>query len=302
MAAPRRRIIVTTRGCCEQTCPWQGMLSCARGFCLGNWDQRRSVVPEVTSEKCRVFSFQDCMSWDNQIYIDTKGGIGVCGLWSMSATLRVSRNDIPPKSIFYRNFMKFHTRDWNRFSQQLGNPSILWIQELISMDSKSLAPEDMRKQRQEQQEKVGYLDERRRCQYGMCRKPWPKGFSLKNWKYVQGILKISKCGTLLIYIYIITVCIILCTSWLQMMWDYIVIAFLLEICKPQMPPQGCWKAGLCHSRGFGLTQDFSPLFWSKSSPFDGTIPAVYCYSCVLCTDNFRPQIHPNNLKKSGPRW
>ena len=105
-----------------------------------------------------------------------------------------------------------------------------------------------------------------------------------------------------IYIYIITVCIILCTSWLQMMWDYIVIAFLLEICKPQMPPQGCWKAGLCHSRGFGLTQDFSPLFWSKSSPFDGTIPAVYCYSCVLCTDSFRPQIHPNNLKKSGPRW
>lgn len=28
----------------------------------------------------------------------------MCGLRSMSATLRVSRNDIPPKSIFYRKF------------------------------------------------------------------------------------------------------------------------------------------------------------------------------------------------------
>ena len=72
----------------------------------------------------------------------------------------------------------------------------------------------------------------------------------------------------------------------------IVIAFLLEICKPQMPPQGCWKA----SRGFGLTQDFSPLFWSKSSPFDGTIPAVYCYSCVLIIlDDKSTQIISKNL-------
>lgn len=79
-----------------------------------------------------------------------------------------------PEMMFLSNLFiqKFHEISYQRLKQILA--AILWMQELISMDSNALAPEDMRKRRQEAQEKAGYLDERRRCQHGMCLKPWPK--------------------------------------------------------------------------------------------------------------------------------
>lgn len=83
------------------------------------------------------------------------------------------------------------------------------------------------------------------------------------------------------------------TLWLLFFWKY---------ASPKCFLKGVERLVYVIRGGLGWHKIFSPLFWSKSSPFDGTIPAVYCYSCVLCTDNFRPQIHPNNLKKSWPRW
>ena len=48
---------------------------------------------------------------------------------------------------------------------------------------------------------------------------------------------------------------------------------------------------------FGLTQDFFNLFWSKSSPFDGTIPAVFTavYCVLIILDHKSTQIISKNL-------